>query len=65
MYPKAGEADKLKMASNCTGDMLMPKAFVLLSLQTTLPIKQHEIREFPGQSSGISLWASSREKKHY
>lgn len=25
--PKAGEADELKMASNCTGDMLMPKSF--------------------------------------
>lgn len=29
MYLKAGEADELKMASNCSGDMLMPKVFVL------------------------------------
>lgn len=29
MYPKAGEADELKMASHYSGDMLMPKAFVL------------------------------------
>lgn len=32
MYPKAGEADELKMASNYSGHMLMPEAFVLFFL---------------------------------
>lgn len=36
MYPKAGEADELKMASNCSGHMLMPEAFVLSFLTNHL-----------------------------
>lgn len=56
MYPKPGEADELKVASNCREDMLMPKAFVLFFPTNNLTqSKKHETREFLGQSSGISL----------